>query len=172
MKGVSSEARLTYRRATLILCAAALGAYHLVAAQVMYPVPGGDAVVFMPPAINLKAGHGLTNSLWNLNPDPTGQDRFYEHPPLFQLAVSACMWQAEAQNAFMVLAIFNVLTVWIYVAFLCSAKIAGKLIVSSRRFGLLLLSLFALAFLVFNSSEGRPEGLSTLLLTLRSEERR
>src|SRR2546423_7165148 len=94
-----SSKNLTLRRAILILCAASLGAYHLVATGLMYPVPAGDAVVFVPPAVNLKAGHGLTNSLWTFQPDPLGKDRFYEHTPFFQLAISACMWKAETRNA-------------------------------------------------------------------------
>ena len=130
----------------------------------MHPVPGGDAVVFLPAAINLKAGQGLTNQLWTYQPDPLGKHRFYEHPPLFQQAVSICMWRAETRNAFVVLAIFNVLSLWIYAAFLCMAKVDGRLVVASRRFGLVVMSVFALAFLVFDSSLGRPESLSTLLL--------
>ena len=99
-----------YRRLVVFSCAVALGAYHIFASTVMYPVPGGDAAVFMPAAINLKAGYGLTNSFWEVNPDPTGQHRFLEHPALFQIVVSACMWKSETRNAFIVTAIFNAVT--------------------------------------------------------------
>ena len=132
----------------------------------MYPVPGGDAAVFMPAAINLKAGRGLTNSLWEVAPDPTGQHRFLEHPPLFQMVVSACMWKAETRNAFVVLAIFNALTLTLYAAFLCTAKFARKLMASAGGFVVLVASLFALAFLIFIDAGGRPEALSTLILSL------
>ena len=91
----------------LLSSAVTLGAYHIFASSVMYPVPGGDAAVFMPAAINLKAGRGLTNSLWEVHPDPTGQRRFLEHPALFQLVVSVCIWKSETRNAFIVTAIFN-----------------------------------------------------------------
>ena len=157
---------LRHRRAILILCAAALATYHLVAAHWMYPVTGGDSVTFLPPAINLKAGHGLTNSLWHVNPDPLGKNRFLEHPPAFQLIVSTCMWRAETKNAFMVLAIFNALTLSVYVAFLCTARMARELMDSVPGFFLQLLSLPALAFLIFNSSDGRPEAFSALLVCL------
>jgi hypothetical protein len=132
----------------------------------MYPVSGGDAFVFMPAAINLKAGRGLTNSLWAVHPDPMGQHRFLEHPALFQMVVSACMWKSETKNAFIVLAIFNALTLALYAAFLSTAKFARKLIASTAGFSLLVSSMFALAFLVFINAGGRPEALSTLILSL------
>lgn len=166
MRPASFAAKLRHRRAILILGAVALSIYHLVAAQWMYPVTGGDSVTFLPPAINLKAGHGLTNSLWHVNPDPLGKNRFLEQPPAFQLIVSACMWRAETKNAFMVLAIFNVLTLSLYVAFLCTARMARELMDSGPGFFLQLLSLPALAFLVFHSSDGRPEAFSALLVCL------
>ena len=132
----------------------------------MYPVPGGDAAVFMPAAINQEAGRGLTNSLWEVYPDPMGQHRFLEHPLLFQMVVSACMWKSETRNAFIVLAIFNALTLTLYAAFLCTAKFARELIGSTAGFLLLAASLFALAFLIFIDAVGRPEAMSTLILTL------
>jgi hypothetical protein len=131
----------------------------------MYPVPGGDATVFMPAAINLKAGRGLTNSLWEMYPDPTGQHRYLEHPPLFQMVVSACMWKTETKNAFLVLAIFNALTLFLYAAFLCTAEFTRHLIASTAGFVALVFSIFPLAFLIFINA-GRPEALSTLILSL------
>jgi hypothetical protein len=132
----------------------------------MYPVPGGDAAVFMPAAVNFKAGRGLTNSLWEVHPDPTGQHRYLEHPLLFQMIVSACMWKSETRNAFIVLAIFNALTLALYAAFLCTAKFARKLLASAAGFIVLASSMFALAFLIFTDAGGRPEALSTLILSL------
>jgi hypothetical protein len=155
-----------YGRLVLLSCAVALGAYHIFASAVMYPVPGGDAAVFMPAAINLKAGRGLTNSLWEVYPDPTGQHRYLEHPVLFQMVVSACMWKAETRNAFIVLAIFDALTLTLYAAFLGTAKFTRNLMASVRGFLSLLSSLFALAFLIFIDAWGRPEALSTLILSL------
>lgn len=152
-------------RLVLLLCAVALGAYHVFASAVMYPVPGGDAAVFMPAAINLKAGRGLTNSLWEAEPDPTGQHRFLDHPALFQMVVSACMWKAETKNAFIVAAIFDALTLALYAAILCSAKFARKMISSVPGVAVLASSIFALAFLIFTDM-GRPEALSTLILCL------
>lgn len=148
-----------YRRLILLSCAVALGAYHIFATGAMYPVPGGDAVVFMPAAINLKAGHGLSNYLW------TGRYRFVEHPPLFQMVVSACMWKSDTRTAFIVLAIFNALTLTLYAAILGTAKFAKRLVASVAGFVVLVFSLFAIAFLIFTAS-GRPETLSTLILTL------
>jgi hypothetical protein len=161
----SSAPSFGYRRFVLLLCAVALGAYHIFASTLMYPVPGGDATVFMPAAINLKAGRGLTNPLWEMYPDPTGQHRYLEHPPLFQMVVSACMWKSETKNSFLVLAIFNALTLTLYAAFLCTAKFVRKVIASAAGFVALVLSLFALAFVIFINA-GRPEALSTLILSL------
>jgi hypothetical protein len=166
MNNGSSAPTLGYRRLVLLSCAVTLGAYHIFAAAVMYPVPAGDAALFMPPAINLNAGHGLTNSLFEVNFDPTGQHRFLEHPPLFQMVVSACMWKAETKNAFIVLAIFNALTLTFYAAFLCAAKFARKLIASAAGFAVLVSSVFTVAFFIFTPAGGRPEALSTLILTL------
>ncbi len=148
-----------YRPLVLLLCAVALGAYHIFATAAMSPVPGGDAVVFMPAAINLKAGHGLSNFLW------TGRYRFVEHPPLFQMVVSACMWKSDTRTAFIVLALINTLTLTLYAAILGTAKFAQRLIASVAGFIVLVASLFAIAFLIFTAS-GRPETLSTLFLTL------
>jgi hypothetical protein len=161
-----SAPRFRYKRLFLISCAVAVGAYHIFAAAVMYPVPGGDAAVFMPAAINLKAGHGLTNSLWEVYPDPTGQHRFLEHPSLFQTVVSACMWKAETRNAFIVLAVFDALTLTLFAAFLGTAKFARKLLASTGGFLVLVSSLFGLAFVIFIDAWGRPEALSTLILSL------
>jgi hypothetical protein len=166
MNSGGSAPRFGYRRPFLISCAVALAAYHIFAAAVMYPVPGGDAAVFMPAAINLKAGHGLTNSLWGVYPDPTGQHRFLEHPSLFQMVVSACMWKAETRNAFIVLAVFDALTLTLYAAFLVTAKFTRKLLASTGGFLVLLSSLLALAFVIFIDAWGRPEALSTLILSL------
>jgi MFS family permease len=132
----------------------------------MYPVPGGDAAVFMPAAVNLKTGRGLTNSLWAVHSDPTGQHRYLEHLLLFPMVVSACMWRPETKNAFIVLAIFNALTLTFYAAFLCTAKFARNLIASTAGFILSIFSIFALAFLIFTHAGGRPEALSTLILSL------
>jgi hypothetical protein len=161
----SSTPPFGYRRWVLLFCAIALGAYHIFTSTLMYPVPGGDATVFMPAAINLKAGRGLTNSLWEMYPDSTGQHRYLEHPPLFQMVVSACMWKTETKNAFLVLAIFNALTLLLYAAFLCTAEFTRHLIASTAGFVALVSSMFPLAFLIFINA-GRPEALSTLILCL------
>jgi len=161
----SSAPAFAYRRLVLLLCAVALGACHIFASAVMYPIPGGDAAVFMPAAINLKAGRGLTNSLWEAEPDPTGQHRYLDHPALFQMVVSACMWKSETRNAFIVGAIFDALTLALYAAILCSAEFARRFFVSIPGLALLASSIFALAFLIF-TDVGRPETLSTLVLCL------
>ncbi len=140
----SSAPAFGYRRLVLLLCAVALGAYHIFASADMYPVPGGDAAVFMPAAINLKAGRGLTNSLWEAEPDPTGQHRYLDHPALFQLVVSACMWKSETRNAFIVGAIFDALTLALYAAILGKARFA-------RRFHLLDSGACALGLLHFRA---------------------
>jgi|GEM_PF-4950792 len=161
----SSTPAFGYGRLVLLLCAFALGAYHVFASAVMYPIPGGDAAVFMPAAINLKAGRGLTNSLWEAEPDPTGQHRYLDHPALFQLVVSACMWKSETRNAFIVGAIFDALTLALYAAILCRAKFARRFLSSIAGLAFLASSIFALAFLIFTDM-GRPEALSTLVLCL------
>jgi hypothetical protein len=165
LRHASSALAFGYRRLVLLLCAVALGVYHIFASAVMYPVPGGDAAVFMPAAINLKAGRGLTNSLWEAEPDPTGQHRYLDHPALFQMVVSACMWKSETRNAFVVAAIFDALTLALYAAILGWGKFAGRLISSIPGVALLASSIFALAFLIFTDM-GRPEALSTLILCL------
>lgn len=162
----SSTPAFGYRRLILLSCAVALGAYHIFASASMYPVPGGDAAVFMPAAINLKAGRGLTNPLWEVYPDPTGQHRYLEHPSLFQMVVSGCMWKSETRNAFIVLAIFDALTLTLYAAFLCTAKFTRTLMASVGGLIVLVASLFALAFLIFINPSGRPEALSALILSL------
>jgi hypothetical protein len=80
--------------------------------------------------------------------------------------VSACMWKPETRNAFIVTAIFNALTLTLYAAVLCAAKFARRLIASVSGLAVLLSSLFALAFLIFTDAVGRPEPLSTLILSL------
>ena len=155
-----------YRHWVLIFCAMALGAYYLFGAVSMYPIPGGDAAGFIPPAVNLEAGKGLTNPLWALHGDPLGQYRYMENPPLFQMVVAACMWKPETVNAFIALAIFNALTLWTYAAFLCLARPMRWLLTTWLGFIGSLLSLLAVAFFISASSAGRPEGLSALILTL------
>ncbi len=153
------------RRVVLLLCAIVLGGYHVFASISMYPVPNGDAAVFLPAAINLKAGRGLTNSIWEMRPDPTGQHRYLDHPALFQMVVAACMPKAEIRSAFLVLAFFNAITLILYAMLLCSTKVVGNLAGSTMGLAVLLLSECALAFLIFSNTNGRPEALSTLILT-------
>ena len=61
-------------------------------------------------------------------------------------------------TAFIVLAIFNALTLTLYAAVLCTAKFARELIGSSAGFILLAASLFALAFLIFIACGGTAGG--------------
>jgi hypothetical protein len=81
------------------------------------------------------------------------------------MVVSASMWKSDTRTAFVVLAIFNALTLTLYAGILGTAEFAKKLIASVGGFIVLVSSLFAIAFLIFTAS-GRPETLSTLVLTL------
>lgn len=77
----------------------------------VYPLPLGDAIHYIPPALNVAAGRGLLNEVSDLFfLDNTGQGRFLYYPPLFQMVLGRLLWEATPQAAFTVIALLNSLT--------------------------------------------------------------
>lgn len=132
-----------------------------------YPVSGGDSVLYIPAAINLKLDNGFVNQLSPafLSGDPTGEGKFLSLPPLWPIALSWLMSTGTPQAAYIAMFIMNVVTI------LLASFVYAKILIpewqkaSWYRIAVYVFSLFSLASItVFYP--GRPETLTRLLTVI------
>ena len=78
-----------------------------------YPVSGGDSILYVPAAINLKLGNGFVNQLSPLflNGDPTGAGRFLSLPPLWPIVLHWFMSDGSSESAYIATYWINALTI-------------------------------------------------------------
>lgn len=129
----------------------------------VYPLPGYDAVYFVPPAIQFAAGHGLTNPLFSL--DQSGYARWVQYPPLFPLAMGLFMPTATARCAFVTLSAMNCISLFLFTLLV---NRSSRRSISSNgtrtRMTLLTLATVVAASTHFVGNDGRPETLATLIV--------
>lgn len=161
--------KLGLKEIILILVCLAIAALLLVFAHNAYPVPGGDSVFFLVPALQLSNEGVLANPLFsdeqNINSiDPSGMKKFLIYPPLFPLILNHGMAGASPIDIFVTIAILNIFTLWLCAwAFYRAAKKDGNL--DWPKFCAVILGLLALASGLVGGS-GRPEILSSLWVAL------
>ncbi len=135
-----------------------------------YPVPAGDSVFFITPALELATHGTLTNMLFidktemNNLIDPTGQNRFLFYPPLFPLALRALMFAPTPQAAFLAIALMNTLVV------IFSALLFYKTAAENGKISWGMVCIIALALLALMAGldidNGRPELLARVWVVL------
>jgi hypothetical protein len=133
----------------------------------VYPVPTGDSQAFLPPAILFAQGGGLRNPTAALTRslDPTGQARYLQYPPLFQLVLARLMPRPEPSAAFLVLGLLSAANLLLaallfgrIAAGAPSPRWASSLAVATAGMGL--------TTVLLGQQTGRPEGLATFWLLL------
>ncbi|MDP2704172.1 MAG: hypothetical protein Q8P01_03030 [bacterium] len=143
-------------------------ALFLVFAYSVYPVPGGDSIFYLAPAVQFAARGTLISpfySEWLMDKivDPSGMKRFLYYPPLFPLAVSALMPQATPQGALIAIALINIAV--IALSILLFYKVATrKESLDWKKVFLIVIALLALASSL--TETGRPETLARLWVAL------
>ncbi len=149
-----------------VLLAAVAMAVPLVSWLYLYPPPAGDAVAFIPAAVNYQATGELVNPLnpLSFNADPLNAGRFVYYPPLFPWLTGLLMVTDTAFNAFGVVAFYR--TTAIFLLALILWQYVRKADPGRFRF---LLSLVAAAGVIGYAGmrlpgTGRPEALAELFL--------
>jgi len=83
-----------------------------------WPGPDRDSIAFLPAALHCRQGDGLINPVWSgiEVTDPSGQDRFTLHGPLFPLWTAALMPSATIESLQVPLLVFRLVNVLILVS--------------------------------------------------------
>ena len=158
---------LFYKKATVFLVLFSVIAVLFVFAINAYPVPGGDSILYVPAAINIRLGNGFINQLSPafLSGDPTGTGKFLSLPPLWPIFLSWFMPGNTSQDAYMVMFVIYAITI------LLASFIYRKIIIpdwqkaSWYRIAIYVFSLFSLAAIII-FYPGRPETLSRLFIVI------
>lgn len=154
---------------TIFFAAGAISVLLLVFAYFAYPVPAGDALYFVVPAVQFASKGELTSPLypsdWMMDKiiDPSGMKRFLFYPPLFPLVVSALMPEATPRGALIAIAYINVAVIWLS-ALLLYKVVTRKNECTRPKACVIILALVALASSL--AENGRPEVLARLWLVL------
>ncbi|MEK9194539.1 MAG: hypothetical protein AAB884_01885, partial [Patescibacteria group bacterium] len=161
--------KLDVKKIIMVALCVLISVLFFVFAYQAYPVPAGDSIYFLVPAVQFAARAELVSPLypsdWMMDKviDPTGARRFLFYPPLFPLVVSALMPWATPQGAFVGVAIINIAVILLSVLlFYKIVTLGGDL--SWFKVFLVTLGLFALAASLFEA--GRPEVLARLWIVL------
>lgn len=136
----------------------------LVFALHAYPVTGGDSILYIPAAINIKLGNGFVNQLSPafLSGDPTGTGRFLSLPPLWPIALSWLMPKGTPEAAHQAIFLLNAATI------LLASFIYAKILIpnwqktSWYKIAVYVASIGSLASITI-FYPGRPETLTRLL---------
>lgn len=156
--------------AFVILLTLFLSVFFLVSGYYVYPAPGGDSLFYTQPGLNVAAGKGLSiplfNDEWGMDNliDRTGARRYLHFPPLYPLSLAYLMGSPSPQNAFIVIAVIDILV--IVLSFFILYKAATRQGPLTWLSALLLAAgLFGIAS-TLDQEGGRPEILARLIFTL------
>lgn len=154
---------------SIFFAAGMISVLLLVFAYYAYPVPAGDSLYFVVPAVQFKEKGELTSPLypseWMMDKiiDPSGAKQFLFYPPLFPLVTSALSPEATPRGALIAIAFINIAVVWLSALLLY--KVANKRGKHSwQKTLIMLLVLVALASSL--AENGRPEVLARLWLVM------
>jgi hypothetical protein len=131
----------------------------------VYPIPGTDSIVFIPPAILYSRGYGLANSIYQVAriTDPTHTDRFNYYVPLYSwLMGMLSSIKPGLKTIFFFCSLFSVSGLLLY-----ARTISSQLPSEASRFlkALVLLSVVYIATYLLPTA-GRPETITTFLAFL------
>lgn len=152
---------LLYAAAFAISCLLILYALN------MFPVPGTDSRVFIPPALLFSKGLGFINPLYdvsqikNIHEAGANVFQFNYYAPFFSLCTGAISKiKPGYQTIFVICALFSIANLLLYVRVL-SRAIKGKITLPVKVFILLSVA-YAANFVL--PTVGRPETISTFLI--------
>ena len=157
------------KKIAIVVAALGISGLFLMFAFFSYPVPAGDSIYFLVPAVQFAAHGALTTPLypseWMIDTviDPTGARRFLFYPPLFPLLMGLIMPQANAYGIFWAIAVVN--SGIIFLSAVLFYKITTRLgNLNWSKAALIALALVALAASL--AETGRPEVLARLFITI------
>ncbi len=150
-----------FKMSFLVLCVIACFVLILFGLNV-FPIPGTDSIVFIPPAILFSKGSGFINPLYYVSEftDPTHTNRFNYYVPFYPFILGLISKiRPGAKTVFLMCSLFSSAGLLLYARTALSfmPKQAGR----SLR-ALMLLSVFYLATYML-PTVGRPENITSLL---------
>ncbi len=157
------------KKITVIAVCAVISGLLLIFALQAYPVPAGDSMFFLAPAVQFAKSGDLANPIdpvgWPIMNavDPSGMKRFLFHPPLFQLVLNFLMPEASPQGALIAVSFINIAVVW-FTALLLYKGATRKTKLHWRGVGVIAAALVALAASL--TETGRPEIVGRLWVVL------
>lgn len=157
-----------FARNVVLLAFLLLAVWRATVGWLAFPIPDGDAAAFLPHALGVLRGYGLTNVFWSrgLEIDPIGEGRLIWHGFLYPLALS---WFAPKPSAAGVLAADGLLGgITIFVAGTCvllTRRWRADSTIPVSHVVLAILGATAIAAVV-TSTAGRPESLCVLFVAL------
>ncbi len=150
----------------IILCTGIISCLMVVISAVyMFPIPGGDAVAFMPAAIRYSSGFGLDNPIYPLSfaTDIKHLGRFCQYPPLFPWIVGFLMPSPTTKSAFLILGLFSSISICLFIILLIKTI---KSVRSSIKYDSAIIAsimIFSYAGMILPMS-GRPELLASIFI--------
>lgn len=137
----------------------------IIYAVLVFPLPGTDSFVFMPPALSFAKNQGMTNHLYYVADftDPTHNNRFNYYVPFFPMALG---WlsriKPDIRTIFLICSLFSVTGIVLF-----TATIKGYLtdkLTPQLKLGLVLTFTFLSIYLL--PTVGRPENFSGIFIFL------
>lgn len=137
----------------------------IIYAVLVFPLPGTDSFVFMPPALSFAKNQGMTNHLYYVSDftDPTHNNRFNYYVPFFPMALG---WlsriKPDIRTIFLFCSLFSVAGITLFTATI-KEYLTDKLTPRIKA-GLILTITFLSTYLL--PTVGRPENFSGLFIFL------
>ncbi|MBL7692934.1 MAG: hypothetical protein JNM41_15175 [Flavipsychrobacter sp.] len=137
----------------------------IIYAVLVFPLPGTDSFVFMPPALSFAKNQGLTNHLYYVAEftDPTHSNRFNYYVPFFPMALG---WlsriKPDIRTIFLICSLFSVAGITLFTATI-KRHLTDK-ITPQIKLGLILTFTFLSIYLL--PTVGRPENFSGIFIFL------
>lgn len=135
----------------------------IIYAVLVFPLPGTDSFVFMPPALSFADNQGMTNHLYYVADytDPTHNNKFNYYVPFFPMALG---WlsriKPDIRTIFLICALFSVTGIALFTATIKS-HLTDKL-TPQIKLGLILTFCFLSIYL--SPTVGRPENFSAIFI--------
>jgi hypothetical protein len=145
---------------SIIICA-----ILIVYALNVFPVPGTDSIVFIPPALLFSKGYGLANPLYYITQftDPTHTNRFNYYVPFYSLLLGILSKiKPGVKTIFLFCSFFSIANLLLY------ARVITSLLSEKINIGLQILILLSVTYVAIYllPTVGRPENLTALLVFL------
>jgi hypothetical protein len=137
--------------------AALLSSMLLVWGWQIFPLPGGDSIDVLPPAMEIAKGNSLVNPLSMVAGMMDSERRFLYYPPLFQLVVGHAMPSADPQWMFLIIGFINSACLFMLAYFLVRRGVPPWIA---------FLTLLATATTMTYHRSGRAETLACLIFML------